>query len=183
MHVSGFDLAYRQLLQKEGGYSDNPHDNGGKTMRGITEHVARSNGYTGDMRDLSDDWARRIYRAEYWDHLRLDEVEFLSPAIAHELFDTGVNCGTGVALKFLQRALNAMNKSQSHYTDVAIDGQMGNRTLEALGAYIARRGPEGITVLMRVLNALQGEHYIRIAERREVNETFTYGWFLNRVFL
>jgi hypothetical protein len=42
-----------------------------------------------------------------------------------------------------------------------------------------RRGGE--TVLLRALEALQGERYLRLAEKRPANEAFLYGWLANRI--
>jgi hypothetical protein len=36
-------------------------------------------------------------------------------------------------------------------------------------------------VLLRALEALQGERYLRLAERRPGNEAFLYGWLANRI--
>ena len=52
-----FDQAFDALLEHEGGYSDHAADPGGKTRYGITEVVARSHGYRGDMRELPLDAA------------------------------------------------------------------------------------------------------------------------------
>ena len=52
-------------IGKEGGYVDHPADRGGKTIWGITEAVARANGYTGDMRAMPRSTAVAIYRSEY----------------------------------------------------------------------------------------------------------------------
>ena len=60
-----FDEAFDRLIGHEGGYSDHPSDPGGKTQFGITEAVARAHGFTGDMRTLTRDEAKRIYRVDY----------------------------------------------------------------------------------------------------------------------
>ncbi len=39
----------------------------------------------------------------------------------------------------------------------------------------------GETVLLRAVEALQGERYLRLAERRPANEAFLYGWLANRI--
>jgi hypothetical protein len=39
----------------------------------------------------------------------------------------------------------------------------------------------GEIVLLRALEALQGERYLRLAERRPANEAFLYGWLANRI--
>jgi lysozyme family protein len=61
------------------------------------------------------------------------------------------------------------------------DGQAGPRTLAALDAFLETRGKQdGEAVLLRALEALQGERYLRLAERRPANEAFLYGWLANR---
>ncbi|MCZ4281711.1 hypothetical protein O4H49_13050 [Kiloniella laminariae] len=169
------------IIEIEGGYSNNPDDSGGETKYGITAQVARNYGYKGPMRDLPRDLAFRIYSDLYWHSLKLDHVVGLSPLIAEELADTGVNMGVGRAAKFLQRSLNAFNKQQQLYPDLVVDGAIGNATIDALQRYLHLRQREGETVLYRALNALQGAKYIALAEAREKDETFIYGWLLNRV--
>lgn len=179
--MKGFDASFDKLLKIEGGYSDDARDLGGKTNWGITEKVAREHGYTGDMRALGLKQARAIYKSAYWDALNLDAVDALSPAVAHELFDTGVNMGVRMAALFLQRILNVFNRAGSDYEDVVMDGRVGDRTVHALRAILSRRGKLGETVLLRALNALQGARYIEITENRRENEAFVFGWFANRV--
>ncbi|MBP6111710.1 MAG: hypothetical protein KA482_04945, partial [Sphingobium sp.] len=105
----------------------------------------------------------------------------LSPAIAEELFDTGVNMGPGVAAEFLQRALNALNDQGRLYPDIAVDRDIGPATMRSLKAFLDRRGAEGVAVLAVALNCLQGERYIALAEKRQANEAFLFGWLRTRV--
>ena len=42
-------------------------------------------------------------------------------------------------------------------------------------------GKGGETVLLRAMEALQGERYIALAERRPSQEAFLYGWLANRI--
>lgn len=176
-----FNTAFHDLVLLEGGYAHDSADSGGETMFGITEAVARRNGYKGDMAALPLETSREIYKAQYWDTLNLDRIAALSRRIAHKLFDTSVNCGVAVAGRILQRTLNAFNREQRDYADIVVDGIVGPATVEALRGYLHRRGMEGESVLMRALNALQGERYVDIAERRQKDERFIYGWFLNRI--
>jgi lysozyme family protein len=170
------------LIEREGGYVDNPTDKGGPTCFGITQAVARANGYAGPMRQLPRSEAEAIYRHLYWLRPRLDQVAERSGRIAAELFDTGVNMGPAVAVTFLQRALTALNRNATDYPDLTPDGRVGPATLAALDAFLAKRGASsGETVLLRALEALQGERYLRLAERRPANEAFLYGWLANRI--
>lgn len=90
--------------------------------------------------------------------------------------------GPTVAVTFLQRALTALNRNGTDYSDLTPDGRIGPGTLSALDAFISARGKKGAeTVLLRALEALQGERYLRLAERRPANEAFLYGWLANRI--
>ena len=170
------------LVEREGGYVANPADKGGPTCFGITEAVARANGYRGAMRDLPREEAAAIYTRLYWLRPRFDQVAQRSARIAAELFDTGANMGPAVAVTFLQRALTALNRNAKDYPDLVPDGRIGPQTLAALDAFLTIRGQaSGETVLLRALEALQGERYLRLAERRPANETFLYGWLANRI--
>ncbi|MFZ4690842.1 MAG: glycoside hydrolase family 108 protein [Polymorphobacter sp.] len=167
------------LLRKEGGYVDHPHDRGGPTNFGITESVADSAGWVGAMRDLPRDFAIAIYRRRYWTLPGLDGVSALAPKVAAELFDTGVNMGPAVAAGFLQRSLNALNRQGRDWPDIAVDRAIGPATLAAVRRYLAVRGDEA--VLLKALNALQGARYVELAEGRQANEFFLFGWLSSRV--
>lgn len=176
-----FDRSFAKLHGIEGDFSNDPADSGGATRYGITEVQARKSGYHGPMEDLPLETARAIYRAEYWDGLSLDAIGALSETIAYELFDTAVNLGQGNAALFLQRSLNALNRNGRDYLDLRPDGKIGPMTVEALRAFLNRRAPHGEKVMSRALNSLQGAFYITLAERREKDERFLFGWLLNRV--
>ena len=178
----GIDRWIEELIEREGGYVNHLGDKGGPTCFGITEAVARAHGFRGAMRELPREEAVAIYRRLYWLRPRFDEVARRSPAVAEELFDTGANMGPAVAATFLQRALTALNRNGSDYPDLVPDGRIGDVTLSALDAFLTARGPRsGETVLLRALEALQGERYLRLAERRPANEAFLYGWLANRI--
>ncbi len=115
-----FDTAISKVLQHEGGFADHPEDPGGRTRYGITEAVARRVGYRGDMRELPLDLAKRIYRSEYWDAVRADE---LPPQARYAVFDAAVNSGVKQSIMWLQRAVG-----------VLADGVIGPKTMAAVAA-------------------------------------------------
>ncbi|MDW7603780.1 glycosyl hydrolase 108 family protein, partial [Stenotrophomonas maltophilia] len=126
-----------------GGYVNNPADRGGETKYGITEAVARTNGFKGNMKDLPLDVAKAIYKKQYWTDPRFDQVNVISSLVAEELLDTGVNCGTGFAKPLLQRALNLLNnQGKAGWPDLTVDGIYGPATLNALKTYLAKRGKD-----------------------------------------
>ncbi len=119
---ANFEKALRHVLAFEGGYVDHPNDPGGATNLGITR--ATLSGYLGrsvsksEVRALSHETARDIYRKLYWDALRCDEMP---GGIDLALFDCGVNQGTGRAARLLQTALK-----------VRVDGKFGPVTMRAV---------------------------------------------------
>jgi len=112
-----FDQAFTRLLGHEGSYSSHAADPGGQTMWGVTEAVARSNGFQGSMRDLPQDFAKSVYYNGYWKLCRCDE---LPVSIRFDVFDGAVNSGVSQSIKWLQRALG-----------VREDGVIGPQTLAA----------------------------------------------------
>ena len=89
--------------------------------------------------------------------------------------------GTGTATGFLQRALNALNREGKDYPDLTVDRQIGAATIAALDAFLAKRGKAAESVLLKAVEALQGAHYLHIAEARPSQEAFVYGWLANRI--
>lgn len=171
------------LIGREGAYSNNPDDAGGETIWGMTVAVARANGYAGPMAAMTRDQAKAIFRKRFWTDPGLDLVAARSPKVAEELFDTGVNMGVETAGAFLQRALNVLNRKGTEFADVPVTGKIGPLTMSALASFLQLRGAAGEIVLLKALNCLQGARYVEIAEKREANETFEFGWLANRVGL
>lgn len=112
-----FDEAFHRLLGHEGDYADHPSDPGGRTRWGVTERVARADGYVGDMREFPVERAKRIYRREYWAPIRADE---LPDAIRFHVFDAAVHSGVRQASIWLQRCVGT-----------AADGVIGALTIAA----------------------------------------------------
>jgi lysozyme family protein len=115
-----FDTAFERLLGHEGGYINDLRDSGGATNWGVTQAVARANGYSGDMRDFTQAQSKVIYRKSYWDAVRADE---LPESLRFDIFDGAVNSGVGQSIRWLQRAVGA-----------DADGALGPQTLAAARA-------------------------------------------------
>lgn len=176
-----------QILQIEGDeYTNDPNDSGGPTKWGIT-HVTLARYRKVPAVTAAQVWAltrEEAFACYEWLYViepEFDKIVEVSDVIGFEVIDTGVNCGQPRAAEFLQRCLNIFNNEQKLYPDLKVDGDCGPRTVAALKAYIAVRGAQGITILNRALNCLQGAYYISLAERRSKDEKFTYGWFSHRI--
>jgi lysozyme family protein len=163
----------------EGGYSDNPNDPGGATKYGVTERVARSYGYEGEMADMPMDLARWILYDGYVTKPRFDTVHQIAGyELAAELIDSGINCGQARAAKWLQESLNAISNSA-----LVVDGDLGSKSFTALTNFIAHRKDDGKRVLTAACNSKQGVYYMALAERDPKFRTFVFGWLLNRVVM
>lgn len=122
MVASSFDAALARVLRHEGGYSNHPADPGGPTNKGVIQRVydayRTARGLPKrSVRELEVSEMRDIYRRQYWDAVRADE---LPAGLDYAVFDAAVNSGPAQAAKWLQRALG-----------VAADGQVGAVTLQA----------------------------------------------------
>ena len=179
--MTAFDEAFEHTVKLEGTYSNHAADRGGATTYGITEAVARREGYVGPMSSLPLSTAKAIYQRCYWNPLRLDAIAAVSVPIALKLFDMGVNMGTGTAAKFLQRALNVFNRQQADYPNMTVDGVVGPKSVTAFITFMQKRKAQGEMVLLKALSSLQGARYIELAESREQNQAFVFGWIANRV--
>ncbi len=171
------DQLIEALIQREGGFVDHPADKGGPTRYGITQAVARANGYAGAMKDMPIALARTIYAVSYWSGPHFDRIATVAPRVAGELFDTGVNMGVFTAGKFLQRALNVMSGD-----GLLVDGNLADKSLASLQRYItARKAQDGEAVLVELLNCFQGERYAEIVEANAAQRAFVFGQVRNRV--
>ncbi len=173
------------ILEREGScYTNDPSDSGGPTKYGITEVTARAYGYTGSMRDLTEDMAREIYLKRYWTGPGFDKVGAIFPKLGESLLDFGVVAGPQRSAKALQMCLNAMNQRGKDYPDVSEDGVIGPMTLHALKSYLdRRRNQEGAKVLYFMVAAQKSVHFVNCARSAEKNEKYEYGWQQQRALL
>lgn len=124
-----FEQALANVLDLEGGFSDDPYDPGGPTNKGITladfarfKHVTLDASSRARLIDqlklIPDDDVRAIYRSRYWEPAH---CPVMPAAVAFFHFDAAVNHGVRGSARMLQRALG-----------VEVDGEIGARTLAAL---------------------------------------------------
>jgi lysozyme family protein len=108
MPASDFDEALKRVLAHEGGYTNDPDDPGGPTNFGITIGDYRAcvnpRATAADVRSMPVETAKKIYRENYWNALRCDE---LPAGVDYAVFDYGVNSGIGRAAKILRVELGA----------------------------------------------------------------------------
>ena len=144
-----------RLLEHEGGYVWHAQDPGGETNFGVTravyeQYVGRQV-MDGEMEGLTHDDVYPIYKENYWDAVRGDD---LPSGVDWSCFDWAVNSGKSRASKALQRIVG-----------VEADGGIGPMTLRA----VAEVEPEEIVKQM---------HYVRDKFYRSLDtfEVFGKGW-------
>jgi lysozyme family protein len=166
----------------EGGYVNNPHDPGGPTNHGITQKVAREKGYTGDMRQFPKEWAQRIVYDGYIVKPGFDRLIEHSPAAAEEAIDSGVNAGPAQPSRWLQIALNSLNRQGKDYPELKVDGRVGPATIAAYAGLEKVRGrAEACRLVVKLLDAQQANHYLQLTAGNSTFETFMPGWTINRL--
>ena len=157
--ASTFNRCMEVVFVQEGGFSDNPKDPGGATNLGITKATLedwRGKPVTvDDVKNLTKDEAREIYRARYWNPLDCDA---LPGGVDLVVFDFGVNAGPSRSAKTLQKIVG-----------VTQDGSIGPITIAAVGALAAAD-------LIRTFSQRRLEFYRGLATW----DTFGKGW-TNRV--
>lgn len=160
-------------------YTNNPNDRGGPTKYGITQKTLarylRKPVSPAMVEAMSRDTALAIYWQEYIELPGFDKLAEVSSPVALECIDTGVNMGVQVATVLLQRCLNTLRAA------LKVDGSCGPKTVEAVRNVIKQRGPEGVRILLLMLNCEQGARYIAIAEADPSQTAFVFGWFRQRI--
>ena len=108
-----FDQAFDLVIGHEGGYVNDKRDPGGETKYGISKRAFPFL----DIKNLTLEHAKEIYRQDYWNRLKLDQ---LPECVRFDLFDAAVNSGVKAAGKMLQKAC-----------EVIPDGIIGPQTISA----------------------------------------------------
>ncbi len=210
--MANFQPAFEKTAQIEGGYVNLPSDRGGETIDGISrkfhpnarvwifvdtvkQGISLEENETVHSRSYFNKIEHRLsklpqfktavkefYKSKFWDTLKLDLLS--SQSIAEELYDTAVNQGPSTSVRYLQRSLNLLNRNQSSYRDLSVDGQLGPITLKTVEDYFSSYSRYGRDFAVQtLLKALNGEQYItyrQIAISSPSQEINFAGW-LRRV--
>jgi lysozyme family protein len=126
--MNSFENAFDRLMGHEGNFTDNPKDPGNWTggkigvgkLRGTKYGIAANTYPTLDIKNLTRDMTKAIYKRDFWDQVEGDKLPY---GVAFQLFDFAVNSGCQTAIRYFQRALG-----------VADDGVWGPRSVAAAKA-------------------------------------------------
>jgi len=133
--MANFEIAFKRREPIEGGWSGEAEDDGNWTgaKQGVGQLVGTNLGITAweykkflghdpsleEMKNMPREHAMKIFKAEYWDKIRGDEI--LDQGIANDLYDTAVNQGLITGIRQMQEAAG-----------IAITGKVDDKTLNNL---------------------------------------------------
>ena len=160
MASENYDKCLETILHHEGGYVNHPKDPGGETNLGVTKRVYESwvmenDLLQKDMKDLKVEDVAPIYRKNYWDRIKGDQ---LPSGLDLCVFDFGVNAGTGRSAKYLQTLIGTV-----------ADGGIGPNTLKCLDDYVSKHGVEDT---IKNFQEARQKYY----ESLSTFDTFGKGW-------
>ena len=121
--LDNFDRSLGKVLVYEGGYSNNPKDPGGPTMKGVTQRVynvyrSGKGQPVATVSKINDNEIQAIYKGMYWDRIDGDK---LPDGVDFCMFDAAVNSGVGGSTSWAQGAMG-----------IEVDGSMGQKTMDAI---------------------------------------------------
>jgi lysozyme family protein len=182
------------ILKNEGGWVDDPDDNGGETWQGVARNYypnwkgwaiidrikkanpkATAKAIGGKPSILNTAlyaqtdlkiMVAEFYEALYWDVNKLDFVK--DQQLAQNVCDCGVNCGTSTGARMLQRAYNLVRYSEA--SELVVDGKIGNSTLTAINSINA-------CLIYEQYNVLRKAYYDAIIARKPSQIKFKKSWY------
>ncbi|MCH7329654.1 glycoside hydrolase family 108 protein [Acinetobacter modestus] len=121
-----FEQAFDRLIGHEGEFTDDPKDRGNWTTGIIGKGICKGTKYGVsamtypdlDIKNLTLDQAKAIYKRDWWDKLNADSLD---AAIVFQVWDFAINAGMGTAKRKLQKSVG-----------MAEDGIIGPLTLKAI---------------------------------------------------
>ena len=156
-----------EIIEREGGYVNDPSDPGGATKYGVTIGTMRALGIdltgdgrvtTEDVKALSKDKAAEIFETTYFNKPKIG----LLPLPLHAtVFDMYVNAGSN-AVKILQRLLNDVGS-----IDLVEDGKLGPMSGRAAHQAL-RETPD----LVDRYGIARRDYYYRIADLRPASRKY-----------
>ena len=127
--MANIDLYFPKLLRYEGGFVNDPLDNGGATNKGVTIAVYKKMGYdndqdgdidVADLKLMTDIQGKAICKKLFWDKWQADKIvsQSLAESLVEWIWGSG-SCG----IKIPQQLLGLKD-----------DGVVGDKTLAAVNA-------------------------------------------------
>ncbi len=179
--MAKFNIAFDSTMGHEGGYANNPNDRGGETYKGIarkywpkwggwvildkiTPHTTANINKVAGSNVALQQAIRGFYQSNFWDNIKLTDIS--DQQLANNVFDFGVNGGTGRAARFLQMAANKASTCE----DVVVDGAIGLKTTGLVNSLNAK-------AVYEAYNVLKKAHYDSEIENNPSQAQFKNSWY------
>lgn len=178
----------KNILKKEGPYSNDSNDLGGETVYGVTRK------YSGDSEiwpivdrykekfsgnELADAISKDVtivtvvtlIYSHLWNDYNLNKypIEF-----SHCLFDMMIHLGKQPSIKMLQKTLNSLNYNDKFGEDLPITGNFGNMTKARINQIF--KDSKNIKIVIRLLFAQKYCHYLDLVNNKKSQRKFIRGW-------
>lgn len=169
--MAKFKTAFQKMLAHEGGYVNDPNDQGGETYKGISRN-AHKNWSGWEMIDMYKSKSgfptilykdvelqteiEQFYRTNFWSPLNADHIS--NQAVADSIFDFSVNAGIITSVRLTQSIVG-----------VKADGIIGEHTLRKLNSL-------DFGYFLPAFTIAKISHYIAIIIKRPANKKYFYGW-------
>lgn len=180
--MAKFEISYKIIYDKEGGYVNHPDDKGGETIFGISRKYHPSWGgwqmvdqakWFCTEKEGSKAWDIELtnhckanegivrlkldfFKTLFWNPLQLDLVT--SQKIANALFDASVNHDPKDAARMAQKALK-----------IKEDGIVGNQTISALNSVSEWS-------FLNAFCSARKEYYYNLVKKNPSQQVFLNGW-------
>lgn len=149
------------VLDKEGGYVNDPRDKGGCTNAGVTIGTFKSyfgNDKTcGDVCNITNDEWCTVFRG-FYDKMLINDINNYSIALL--VFVMGWGSGIGLTVKRIQKMLGFKGED--------VDGKMGSKTIEAINTGDSRE-------MFNRLKKMRKDWIAEISKSKD-NAAFQKGW-------
>jgi lysozyme family protein len=179
--MAEFIPAYNHTARNEGGYANNPNDNGGETYAGISRKFWPNWGgwkYIDDSKRVNQSakyinmsiganqkvqaLVSEFYKTNFWYPLNLQLIN--DQQLATNVYDFGVNAGIETAAKRLQQAANAV------CGDLIVDGQIGSKTVASINKLNGK-------AVYDAFNQARKSYYDNIIARNPSQVEFRKSWY------
>ena len=147
----------KQILEIEGGYSNDLEDPGSETKYGISKRSYPNE----DIRNMTPERATEIYLRDFWNPNNLQYVQ--DQTTANIIFRFIVHAGAYTATSRLQVVLNSFTNS------VTVDGKLGPKTVGFVNACIPLRLQDALRVSIC-------QYYLDIVNHNLSQEKYFKGW-------
>ena len=153
--MADFDIAVTKTLIHEGGsrVTNDKDDSGGLTKYGVSQRSYPNV----DIRSLTEDQAKEIYKRDYWDKVKGDDIT--DQDVAGNLFDTAVNMGPRTASRLAQIALDIE----------PVDGIIGSISVKAINDATSEQ-------FMAEFTIAKIARYAHICNKNKSQKKYLLGW-------